>query len=227
MERSLESAHKYLSKRYGVKLLVPNANDVALIEKHETFIEEWVKDGVGIDIGACVGSLTLPFAARNPLNFVVAIEPQTDAYLCLLHNICALNLRNVLPLKFAISDKNGKIDLNIAHKTGNSSLLDKPFGESSFAGFETVNMIRLDDLISLLHLNSLDWIKIDTEGYEPVILKTLPKIAETFEPDLIIEYHNNLKEVSSILKSMKYTITVIRKDSRIHGWLKSIKQNEQ
>lgn len=228
-EGNLESVHKvmgfkFLSKRFGVELIVPNKNDVYLIEEHEPFMVDWIKDGVGIDVGACVGSLTLPFALRNQFNKVVAVEPQTNVFLCLLYNITALHLTNVIPLNFAVSDKMGKARLNIGNATGNSSLLENPFYGSSFISDETVNAITIDEIVDILHLKKIDWIKLDTEGYEDTILRSLNGISKTYEPDLIIEYHGNLAEIKKTLERLEYRIEILKVDWEKHGWIKAVKK---
>ena len=226
---NLESAHektgfKFLSRKFGVELMVPNKSDVDLIEEHEPFMIDWVKDGVGIDVGACVGSLTLPFALRNQFNKVVAVEPQTDVFLCLLYNITALHLTNVIPLNFAVSDKTGEAKLNIGNATGKSSLLENPFYGSSFVSDETVNAITIDEIADILHLEKIDWIKLDTEGYEDVILRSLNRISETYNPDFIIEYHGNLTEIKKTLEQLKYRIEILKVDWEKHGWIKAVKK---
>ena len=215
---------KFLSRKFGIELMVPNKNDVGLIEEHELFMIDWVKDGIGIDVGACVGSLTLPFALRNPFNLAVAIEPQTNVFLCLLYNINALHLINVIPLNFAVSDKIGKTKLNIGASTGHSSLLETPFYGSSFISDETVNAITIDEIADILHLKKIDWIKLDTEGYEDVILRSLNIFSETYNPDLIIEYHDNLAEIKKTLEHLKYRIEILKVDWEKHGWIKAVKR---
>ena len=219
-----ETRFKFLSQKFGVELMVPHKNDVGLIERHEPFIIDWVKDGIGIDVGACVGSLTLPFALRNQFNKVVAIEPQTNVFLCLLYNITALHLRNVIPLNFAVSDKIGKTKLNIGASTGHSSLLETPFSEPSFVSNETVNTITIDEIADILHLKKIDWIKLDTEGYEDVILRSLNRISQIYGPDLIIEYHDNLAEIKKSLEHLKYRIEISKIDWEKHGWIKAVKK---
>jgi len=217
------TALKFTSEKFGVELMVPNKADIGLLERHELFIIEWLRDGIGIDIGACVGSVTLPFALRNQFNTVVAIEPQTNIFLCLLYNIHALHLRNVIPLNFAVSDRSGKIKLNIGKSTGHSSLLETRFDGSLFLSSETVNAITVSEIVDLLHLRKIDWIKLDTEGYEHIILQSLDEICHKHQPDLIIEYHNNLDEVKKTLEHLKYRIDILKIDWEKHGWIKAVK----
>jgi len=116
------------------------------------------------------------------------------------------------------------LNFNIGASTGHSSLLETPFSEPSFVSNETVNTITIDEIADILHLKKIDWIKLDTEGYEHIILQSLDEICHKHQPDLIIEYHNNLDEVKKTLEYLKYRIDILKVDWEKHGWLKAVRK---
>jgi FkbM family methyltransferase len=123
-------------------------------------------DGAGtlLDVGANIGSVGLPFAARRPAWRVVAIEAHPGLADILNTNIAANGLANVSLLRAAAGATAGRADFPAPSLTG-----ERNFGD---IGFETegetvsVRMMSLDDVAP----DDTRLIKIDVEGYEPQVL---------------------------------------------------------
>ncbi len=148
-----------------------------------------------LDIGAHVGSLTVPMARLiGPEGTVYAFEPQKKIYRELVHNLKLNELANAVPLRFAISSKAGIVEMTpaIAHDgrvrvgTGGDRVEARTI--DSF-GFSDVSLM-----------------KIDVEGYEVEVLRGAEKTIDAFTPVIIIEIRqSNLEIVTSILKRHGYT----------------------
>jgi len=133
-----------------------------------------------MDIGANNGYYTILAAELvGPTGKVISLEPNPNAFQRLLHNIEINNLKNIIPLNIALSDKDGKatLYLNDGSEDGLASLIK---GEQSKSFFE-VELKRFDDLFEDEKINI---IKMDVEGSEINIIRT----AENY-----IESHKGIK----------------------------------
>src|ERR1035437_2218342 len=66
------------------------------------------KDGIYIDIGANIGSISLPICKKRPDIKTICIEASTGIFEYLEFNFKINNINNYLLLKNAISDKEGE-----------------------------------------------------------------------------------------------------------------------
>lgn len=132
--------------------------------------------GVWIDVGAHQGQTTLDFAIRNPGLRVFAVEPNLRAAARLVGRA-----PNFVVIPFAIADKDGSANFHINSFEMGSSLL--PLNEEGLktwvglASLEveavmTVPTIRLDTLMNLLGIRHVDFLKVDTQGADLVVLRS-------------------------------------------------------
>lgn len=119
-----------------------------------------------VDAGANIGAYTVPAATRvGPTGRVVAVEahPRTFGY---LQRAVAMNrLDNVTPLNVALGDAPGEVVF--AYVSANP-------GESHVAagtdGGQKVAVVTLDAALAGLGIGPVAYLKIDVEGYEPMVL---------------------------------------------------------
>lgn len=154
-------------------------------------IRENVKEGyVCVDIGASVGYFTLLFASLvGEKGKVYSIEPTENQVPYLAHNIARNGFYlHVIPCNMAASDKRGITQVRV-----NSTSKDYILG------------IPLDDFLP----EKVDFVKIDTDGSEPKVLKGMINTIER-NPQLkmVIEYYpkyirdlgNSVEELDAILE---------------------------
>jgi FkbM family methyltransferase len=180
------------AKRVGVPVVIPwydglrvtmyLGNDLSLClfvggtyEPNEfMFLSRMLRPGmVFIDVGANDGLYTL-FAARRvgPTGRVVALEPSRREFDRLQQNLALNGLTNVVTLPVAAGDRDGKAQLRIAgfgHE-GQNTLGGFAYAIEG-AGFETVDVARLDRVVSDQGLGRIDVLKIDAEGAEVSVLR--------------------------------------------------------
>ena len=126
-----------------------------------------------IDVGANVGLWTKDMSEE--FTFVWAIEPVEDFRQCLQKNIFNNNV-DIKP--FALGAENTVIDMIITEEnTGHSHVDIDSLGKG------TIPMHRLDDL----NIPPLDYIKIDCEGYELIVLKGAEQTIKEHKPIIVIE----------------------------------------
>lgn len=137
------------------------------------------------DIGANEGIWCLEIAKNNPDIFVYAFEPIPHLAERLIEK--SKHLKNIQIVNAAIDLENGFKPFHISAPSiygnhGCSSFLkfsDKSktewWGRSDFEVIETINVktIRLEDFINNNNITQIDYIKIDTQGWDIKVLESL------------------------------------------------------
>jgi FkbM family methyltransferase len=174
-----------------------------------------------IDIGAHIGIYTIKMALENPHSLIYSIEPEEKNFKKLRKNLRINKIKNVVPLRLALSNKEGYINLYIDEfGSGQHSLFKKT------KYYEKIRVTTLDKLIRRLNLKSISLIKIDTEGAEYYILLGGIKSLKIFKPNLIIETHpwNDKgcnERIVRLLRKIGYNLKIFKeKDSslNIYAW---------
>jgi len=144
------------------------------------------KDSVYCDIGAWIGPTVL-YASRI-CKQVYAFEPDGIAFRYLLKNIKANRIENILPLKTAISSENGSIKMaSHGGKQGDSmsSMVNIDQIKKSF----TANAITWQTFLEVHNPGKIDFIKMDIEGGEFIVIPGMIKFLENFKPYLHLSLH--------------------------------------
>ncbi len=170
--------------------LVKDTLDWFLPIKHEaTHSSAFMQGGrTFIDIGAHVGTWTLRLA---PLfKRVFAFEPDPRGYEALRKNIVNAGLTNVEVIPMAVTDKRGKATLTIYPNPCTNTMLPRETGRVDLAdGRIEVDTISVDDFARERGITDLDFIKVDAEGAEMVIIPGAEETLRAQMPDFYIEMH--------------------------------------
>lgn len=157
------------------------------------------KGGMIIDIGAHTGDTTVPMAlAVGREGMVLGLEPNKYVFKILEKN-ATLNLdkTNIKPLCFAATENEGNFLFNYSDASFcNGGFLSQIKNKKHRHNF-TLDVVgkNLQDYLFKEHnddLVKLDLIKIDAEGYDKEIIKTIPEILNNFKPNLMIECYKKL-----------------------------------
>jgi len=195
----------------GLFYIREKSNDLHIISgsyefKIRKLIEKLVRRGdVIIDIGAHIGKYSILASKINPDARIYAIEPERDNFKLLNKNIWLNKIKNVFPIKVALSDKKGVARLYKCkiNKGGHSMKIIE-----NLENFEDVKTNKLDNLFG--KLNHIDLIKIDTEVSEFKILKGAKKLlTEKKIKNIIIEI-NDMKNIKNLLESYGYKLKRIQ-----------------
>jgi FkbM family methyltransferase len=136
-------------------------------------------DGVFVDIGANVGIYTLSAALRlGALGRIVAFEPYPPAFQRLLFNIAATRAGHddwphIETLQLGIADREAGFELRIdAGNLGGGSTApgNARFSKEGSTAATTIRCRLLHDVLTELHVDRVDVMKIDVEGSEDVAL---------------------------------------------------------
>jgi FkbM family methyltransferase len=113
-----------------------------------------------VDVGANIGETSVEMASMFPSAQIHACEPVKETFLMLVEN--TRRHRQISSHQIAIGLNTGKGEIYLYEGTVNNSLRAAP-GEASL-GVQHVTLKSLDDFCLEQSLESVDYLKIDTEG---------------------------------------------------------------
>lgn len=135
--------------------------------------------GVVIDVGANVGGYTVRACRRADI--VVAIEPQPEVFEILRDNVELNCPGNVVLIRKAVADRPGTMVLRIprdaAIGSGGASILSdyEPFpgAKELIKGYQEVEVEvdTLDNILGGLGIDRVDFLKVDVEGAEKLVVR--------------------------------------------------------
>ncbi len=164
------------------------------------------EDDVVIDVGAYIGSHTLPFAKCCSKGLVYAFEPNKELYRTVCTNI-ELNLLNNVRL----------YDVGISSKSGYNTLYEREDGTSRISkrvvkGNPTkIETVSLDGFLP--HINKCKLLKIDVEGHEFTVLEGAKELIKKTRPNIMIEvFKPKRDELKKWASDNKYNIDWLRGD---------------
>jgi FkbM family methyltransferase len=167
-----------------------------------------------IDIGASDG-VAIKFISKTlGVNKVYAFEPDNDYY----HKLKKLKIKNKKIYNYGISDKNQKLDIYVPiYKFFNKkfSLITYAFYNKEhlrkvlYKNFFFTKSLKIEKRVIFLKKipnikTKIDLIKIDVNGHELEIIKSLGKIIKKSKPVIITEEMSNIDLIKKFLKKFDY-----------------------
>lgn len=172
--------------------------------------------GTFIDCGANVGFFSIQAGALvGETGKVISIEANPDTYKLLERNLRAN--RFGLPIQCALTSQAGEVELFVPGSWDvYSSLRVEGVVEGVADHSYKVKARTLDEVIAELALSRVDLVKIDIEGGELDVLRSAPKLLNTFRPFIIMEYGLNTwpafnvtgEDLKQLMKDFNYAINV-------------------
>jgi FkbM family methyltransferase len=191
--------------------------------RHKKFSELIPQDSIVLDIGAHVGSFSIVFGSCVPRGKVLAFEPNPKTYQILNQNAKNNPNYNIIPYNYAATLETKSYtfyytDPNIwGNGTNGGNFNDIELGEHIKQAHSTpveVSGVNVYDFLLENYKDELDkikFIKIDTEGYDKEVLKTLFSLIKQNKPVLMVEAFKGLtkeeiKDYYDVLKLLEYEI---------------------
>lgn len=149
------------------------------------------KESIVVECGCHIGTHTLKIASL--CNKLYAYEPMPDTNKVLNANIKLNNIDNVVIFEEGVSDSIGQTKFNFIPdgNPGGSCLDNNPMGDLPYM-LPTTRVINVKlTTIDLLNLDKLDFMKIDVEGYEPLVINGAMNTIKKCKPVIIMEVWKN------------------------------------
>ncbi|MGO9604276.1 MAG: FkbM family methyltransferase [Candidatus Binataceae bacterium] len=132
-------------------------------------LHRWLRPGMTVvDVGANLGYYTALFASSvGPGGTVISVEPAPQIYARLSAMVQGNRLVQVRTVNTALSDKSGWLELYVASPSNFSptaASIDSPCATMK------VPARTLDDLLDQNRIQTVDLLKLDTVGHEPLAL---------------------------------------------------------
>ena len=174
-----------------------------------------------IDIGANLGYYTTVFAeAVGKSGQVIAVEPVTPVRRVLERNTKQYPQVRILPYALGTEDKpialgNDTLTRDGYVASGSHYVLDRHNTEASSAEVEfDAEMRRASTLFA--DLERVDFIKIDIEGYETVVMPELRGLLERHFPIVLMETNGSKRvEMLRYMKELSYTPYILKEGNLI------------
>jgi FkbM family methyltransferase len=162
-----------------------------------------------IDVGANVGTTSIPRALLGDFNWVYAIEPDPLNYACLVRNIVSNGVRGlVLPDRVAIGDMNGEMTMHV-RRSGTHHLVTRAEHISEGERM-VVPCLTLDTWVDQMgiDLSDVGFIKSDTQGWDARVLTGAPRVLAQrhiawqieFSPAMLERSGTSVAEVLTLLE---------------------------
>lgn len=175
----------------------------------QALLDEWTpllgSPKVILDIGANLGNHTLYWATKLDVKKIFSFEPFPANYACLRKNVKNNGLDVVEAVQFAVGDKCSKAHVN--------SFDPDNYGATSFEYAETseqdddIRVVTIDSVRDMLGIQNVDFVKIDTEGFELRVLNGMKHILEQDRPVLWIEVGDQtVADILSFLDQYNYQL---------------------
>ena len=119
-----------------------------------------------IDVGAWIGDSTLFLAER--FKEVIAFEAHPDTFECCVKNMQERNLNNVKLNQVGLSNKIGQLNFHRRLKSSNSGWLSNKTPPKDITTLPPITVATTS--LDKLDIPNIDFIKIDTEGYDSIII---------------------------------------------------------
>lgn len=144
-------------------------------------------DSTVVEIGGHIGIFAILAAKMVPLGRVHTFEPNPDNFNLLSANLAINRIANVSARQEAVSDREGSITLYIdpANTGGHSIHRTRNTGDGI-----VVRTTTLQDVVDQNGLRRIDFLKMDCEGAEYEILRTLPMDILASIRQIAMECHN-------------------------------------
>lgn len=139
-----------------------------------------------VDVGANYGVFSM-VAARlvGPSGKVIGFEPAQSTFSVFQKNLTVNGIANVTPLRMALAEKPGQLRLyHDADPTRNSLA---PTGSSEF---EEVEVSTLDHVLAEKKVVSVQFLKIDVEGADELVLRGARATLERDKPPVFFEHNS-------------------------------------
>lgn len=161
-------------------------------------------DGIILDIGANIGTMTTLIAKKSKNSKIYAFEPIPENIKTLKRVIDHYKLNNVKVYEVALGEENGELKMvmpiidNVKMQGLSHVLEENTTDEMDSGNIYSVPVYKLDDLKELRSGEKITAIKIDVENFEYHVLKGGEQLLKDHKPVIYCELWDNEKKYITI-----------------------------
>ncbi len=142
--------------------------------------------GTVLDIGANIGCTALAFSGMA--SEVHAFEPSPSTFSILADNTAKAG--NVRRYNIGLGESEGSFELTFSPGNRSGGFVSNHTQASAGHTVESIKIRRLDDVCDQVAIESVDFIKIDVEGFEGSVLRGAPLTLSRFKPAVALELNH-------------------------------------
>lgn len=160
----------------GLSWWVPKGDSWHLPLEEILQTRELAQGRLMLDVGANVGTTSIPRVILGDFDHVFAAEPDPVNYDCLVRNVVESGTcGSVLPDRVAIGDRDGELSLQQGTSRTHHLVSGAPKKGKQAT---TVPCLRLDSWVERLGIDlaEVSFVKVDTQGWEPLVLIGAPGV---------------------------------------------------
>lgn len=205
-----------VTTRYG-RLYV--ASNDSVIGRSLKLYGEWAEDEIEsysafltdgetiVDVGANIGTHSIALGLRFPHSELVAFEPQPLAFSLLVANSLAARLGNIYPRNCGCAESERMVQVAIDYEAvdWNVGGLSLSEADGPQPGSIPVLLVELDNVV---FKRRVQFIKIDVEGMEELVLKGATKLIKRDRPLIYFEVLEigRLEPIRLLLSGLGYEL---------------------
>jgi FkbM family methyltransferase len=208
-------------KTYAGRFHLPNFKDIISLDLfmngyYEKGLVELLKskiptNGVMIDVGANIGSISIPLSRMRPDITIIAVEASPWIFEVLKRNISANKASNITAVNYAVYSESGKTLPMYAPKD--------LFGKGSLKAVytmdaEMVETVTIDDIKTKFNLPAVHFVKVDVEGFEASVFSGMSQVSNADKPKIVFEF-SEWAEVAAGFKACEAQSVIISKGYKI------------
>jgi FkbM family methyltransferase len=184
MSRAIEKLKHRLERILGIKIYgfsLPHGTDL-LIDLRRRFNP--ASFTCLFDVGANIGQTALTFSSQFPDATIYSFEPVVSTFETLKANTC--KLANIRVFNLAFGSSRTRLPMAIDADSRKSTFaVQRPADLSETPTREMINVMPLDDFAIEHQITKIDFLKIDTEGFDLEVLNGADRMIRSGNVDFI------------------------------------------
>lgn len=171
---------------------------------HEIFKKHINSQSVVLEAGTHIGTHSILLSQLCSKIFL--FEPLKSSFLLLKENLNLNNCQNAVVYNMALGERQKSTEFSwiTDNNVGASGLKDNPMGDYGSGTGVSVQVTTIDHL----NLEKLDFVKLDAEGYEPLIIQGAMATIRRFKPIITLECwkdhngHSDLNHTANLYQDL-------------------------
>lgn len=214
-----ENIQSWAEKFYSFYILIYLLKEVIIDDQYH--VKELIKDGdIVIDAGVLIADFSIWANHLYPNAHIYGFEPSPKTFNLAVNN-ANIRSENIHILNKALGTTTGQTTLSVGSDIGlwgGDAITDNKFVEERLEHFDKkipIDIITIDQFVKEHNLTRVDFIKIDTEGFEKEIITGAKETIQKYSPIIACAaYHlkNDLINIPKLVLDIngEYTYTLSR-----------------